>query len=287
MKFSLYKHYGAKNSAPVFEAFAQGLARHGHEIVYHDDSADVAVIWSVLWKGRMIANRDIWQLFQQSQRPVVVLEVGALSRGQTWRLGINGIGLASAVYGRGQSLQRAQDLGLCELATFPERGKYVLITLQQSQSLQWQGMPPVLDWLSSVVQKIKQQCDLDIVVRPHPRQKIDQDIPDVILQHPRPMPGSYDDFDFDQALANAWCLISWSSNTSIEAGLRGVPVITGPDSLAAPIGTWQLDNVGSLQPIAADVRERWIADLVYHEWRLSELAQGVPISTLISRLESI
>ena len=69
MKFSLYTNHGALNSKPVFEAFAKSLVDAGHSVMYnepyrvfdHYDSYDVAVIWSVLWNGRMSPNQAIWE----------------------------------------------------------------------------------------------------------------------------------------------------------------------------------------------------------------------------------
>ena len=93
MKFKLYKNYGALNSVPVFEAFANGVRACGHEIV--EDSEDVAVIWSVLWNGRMAGNQQIYNACVKQNKPVVVIEVGNLKRGLTWRISeghINGIG---------------------------------------------------------------------------------------------------------------------------------------------------------------------------------------------------
>jgi hypothetical protein len=81
MIFSLYNKFGALNSRPVFDAIAHGLQRHGHNVVYHDDSADVAVIWSQLWAGRMQPNKSVWDLYKKSNRPVLVAEVGAIQRG--------------------------------------------------------------------------------------------------------------------------------------------------------------------------------------------------------------
>ena len=49
MKFSLWTDYGALNSRLVFDAFANSLNDAGHTVVYNDSSADVDVIWSVLF----------------------------------------------------------------------------------------------------------------------------------------------------------------------------------------------------------------------------------------------
>jgi hypothetical protein len=54
------------------------------------DNADVAVIWSVLWRGRMEQYKKIWDRYRSQGKPVVV-EVGGLRRNKSFKIGINGI----------------------------------------------------------------------------------------------------------------------------------------------------------------------------------------------------
>ena len=92
MRFGIFNKFGALNSQPVFEAFELGLKQLGLEYQSHDVNADVAVIWSQVWAGRMQGNQQVWQYFRNNHRPVVVLEVGLLDRGKTWKVGVNGTG---------------------------------------------------------------------------------------------------------------------------------------------------------------------------------------------------
>jgi len=91
MKFSLFTENGAQNSKPVFDAFATSLHSAGHTVTVNDWDCDVAVIWSVLWFGRMAGNQKVWEHFRAINKPVIVLEVGGIQRGTTWKVGINGI----------------------------------------------------------------------------------------------------------------------------------------------------------------------------------------------------
>ena len=71
----------------MFDAFAISLVDNGHTVVYNDNTADVDVIWSVLFNGRMAGNKAIWE----NKKPTIVLEVGGINRGVTWKVGLNGI----------------------------------------------------------------------------------------------------------------------------------------------------------------------------------------------------
>ena len=88
MKFKIWEEYGALNSRPVFSAFKESVKSAGHVIldsVRTVDDADIHVIWSVLFHGRMSRNKDIWKSCIRKNKPIIVLEVG----GQTYHLTIN------------------------------------------------------------------------------------------------------------------------------------------------------------------------------------------------------
>jgi len=88
MKISVFPDYGSLNSKPVFDAFIENLRNNqeNFQINKWDNSTDVAVIWSVLWRGRMEQNKKIWDEFKSSGKPVVVLEVGGIKRNLSWKM---------------------------------------------------------------------------------------------------------------------------------------------------------------------------------------------------------
>ena len=91
MKFSLWTNYGAINSKPVFDAFRTGCHSLGYATVDNSNDADVDVIWSVLFNGRMAQNQLVWKNAHGKKKPVIVLEVGGIQRGTTWKVGLNGV----------------------------------------------------------------------------------------------------------------------------------------------------------------------------------------------------
>ncbi len=99
MKFSLWTQYGALNSSPVFDAFRKGAQSLGFTCTDNTTDSDVDVIWSVLFHGRMAPNRGIWEKNKITGKPTVVLEVGGIKRGTTWKIGLNGINRKYIVMG--------------------------------------------------------------------------------------------------------------------------------------------------------------------------------------------
>ena len=242
-------------------------------------SADVAVIWSQLWTGRMAPNRAVWDEFSASGRPVIVLEVGQLNRGVTWKIGINGVN-ARGWFGEGIEPERAKKLAV-RLQPW-HQGDHILIAMQRSDSEQWAGLPPAQQWLDQTIARIREHTDRAIVVRPHPRQKLQPKM-GVKFQTPLPLRGTYDEFDFRSTLSNAWAVVNENSGPGSQAVLDGVPAFVGAYSMAAPVAN--LDYALIEKPRMPD-RTAWLDELCHTEWTLGEIATGGPIGRLLGRLQS-
>jgi hypothetical protein len=277
MKISLFNNFGALNSVPVFAAFEQGLLACGIQCSHHDMGTDVAVIWSHLWAGRMKHNQDIWKTFRRDGRNVIVLEVGMLQRGRTWKMGLNGVN-RRAWFGQGQQENRTQKLGI-HLKPW-QQGQNIVIAVQRSDSEQWNGLPASNEWVDQTVRTIRASTDRPIVVRPHPRQNISS-VSGVTIRRPRQLANTYDSFDFDAELANAWCVINENSAPGCLSVIAGVPAFVGIDSLAAPVANMSLADIE--KPWMPD-RTAWIETIAHTEWTTEELASGYPIQRMLSRL---
>ena len=64
MKIEIWPDYGPLNSKPIFKAFINSLKKAGETLYVNKEAdADVAVIWSVLWRGRMANSKRIWDRY--------------------------------------------------------------------------------------------------------------------------------------------------------------------------------------------------------------------------------
>ena len=113
MKINVIKKFGPLNSAPVFDAFIKSLQASGEKVLINaSEKCDVAVIWSVLWYGRMAPNKTVWDEAQRQGKPVIVLEVGGIKRGTTWKVGLNGINREANFGPKGNNFHRCAKLGI-------------------------------------------------------------------------------------------------------------------------------------------------------------------------------
>lgn len=281
MKFSLWTNYGAQNSKPVFDAFAHSLVAAGHTVVWNDPVCDVDIIWSVLFAGRMAQNKSIWERAVAQSKPVIVLEVGGIKRGTTWKVGLNGINRDAYFSESGHNSSRADALGL-RLKPWRTDGKYILICGQHDKSLQWKNMPAMSSWIMETIEEIQKHTDRPIIFRPHPRcplPHIENEFKNVTRQNPVKISGTYDDFNMN--FKNIWATVSWSSNPGIHSVIEGVPAFVGPSSLAYPVSMHSLELI---ETPSFPERRQWLNDYAHTEYTIEEIAQGIPLKYLTSKL---
>jgi hypothetical protein len=267
MIFDFYNNFGALNSPPIFEAFKLGLEKHGHKVTHHSGNGDVAVIWSVLWYGRMSANFPIWQKYRNQNKPVIVLEVGALRRDITWKIGLNGINLGSYIINGNKDNSRINSFGL-KLNDW-HQGNNIIICGQHDKSHQWNDNKPMDQWVTNTVNELRKHTTRPIKLRPHPRCPI-RNVTNVKIDTSMP---------FREELDDAWAVINWNSNPGIESIIHGVPAFVGPTSLASPVANLQLSQIEN--PIRPD-RQQWFNNLAWTEWTADEMSTGIPQEYIIA-----
>ena len=282
MKFNLRRQYGALNSSPVFDAFHAGAVALGHDVVTNSNDG-IDVIWSVLWHGRMAGNQAIWERNIQQGKPTVVLEVGGIKRGTTWKVGLNGINRDGDCLPSGNDSTRASLLGL-DLKPWRTKGNFILICGQHDKSLQWQKMPRMSNWVLDTIKNIQKHTNKSIVFRPHPRcplPDIEKEFKNVYRQVPTKLIGTYD--DFDMKFDNIHATISYSSNPGIHSIINGVPAFVGPSSLAYDVAN-DIDFLHDIEEPYMGDRQQWLNDYAHTEWTVEEISQGLPLKLLTSKL---
>lgn len=291
MIFCLYTDHGALNSQPVFQAFAQSAIDAGHKVIYnepyrvmdHYDNYDVAVIWSVLWYGRMSKNKQIWDISRRQDKPVIVLEVGGIKRNNTWKVGLNGINRDAFFGDTGNNEHRANLLRL-KLQPWRKDGEHILICGQHERSWQWNDMPRMSKWVMNTIEEIQQHTSRPICFRPHPRcplPEIEHQYKNVYRQEPRKLSSDRYDDNYDLDFTNTWATISWNSNPGVHSVLAGVPAFTGASSLAYEVANSDLSQIEN--PVMPD-RTQWLNDYAWTEFSIKEIKAGIPLKRLTKAL---
>lgn len=235
-------------------AAIQSLTDKGFAVSADNYDADIAIIWSVLWAGRMSRNQQVYQHFRSRNRPVICIEVGALQRGVTWKIALDNVN-ARGYYGHTQNLDwdRPDKLRI-KLKTNTHTWNRVLVAGQHNQSLQLEGVDQV-SWILEQIQQIP--SDKQIVVRPHPRCALDKNrFPkSVVWETPKKLANTYDNFDMHWDFDS---VINYNSGPGIQSVIAGVPAIVDSSSLAY--------NVVD--------REQWLVEICHTEYTVEEIKGG-------------
>lgn len=279
MKISLFNQYGALNSPPIFDAFKSGAMACGDRVSHHDMDADVGVIWSMLFAGRMAQNREPYEHFDKC----LIIEVGQLLRNETWRLSYNsvnrsGIFANDVTYDSETSRYNTVFKDRIPLKDWKKDGEFIVIATQRPDSQQWVNMPTTEHWVSRMIENVREYSERPIVIRPHPRDKltdynfIAEKYPGVYFSVPQYYHDSGDKVDFPELLKRTHIVINHSSGPVVDALLNGVPVICSEESFGWDMST-EMSNIET--PNYPD-RMDWIEKLSYTEWFPEEIAAGIP-----------
>ena len=278
MRVGIFDQYGALNSKPVFSAVRAGLDRNGIAHASMDMNADTAVIWSVLWQGRMTHNKAVYEHYRAQKKPVIIVDVGALYRGNTWKISANNI-TADGYYGHQENLDldRPRKLSI-SLATQIQPNPYILIAAQHQQSLQVENVS-MESWIQQQIAQIKEVTDMPIHVRPHPRCRlqIDQLPMGVKYEIPQKLTNTYDSFDMH---FDCHAVLNYNSGPGIQSAISGTRPVVDSTSLAYPVSV-------SIQDIEKSYnidRDQWLIEICHTEYTLDEIQKGTWVKRLAPAL---
>jgi len=280
MKISYFENQTAQKSEPVWQAFLAACKKLGIEPVADSLDCDCAVIWSVLWRGRMAKNQEIYQHYRKLNKPVFILEVGSLIRGKTWKVSVNNI-TSKGIYANKENFiaNRDKKLGLRMYDFRPNTHKPILIAGQHDQSLQWTYSGNCRDWIREKIREIRKYSDQEIVVRPHPRNYFNENFGvKVTVDTPIKISGTYDQYNlnFDYR-----AVINFNSGVGLQSAINGCPVICDESSLAYEV-SHILSNLD--KPTIID-RSNWFHSILHTEWTIEEIGEGIPLKRLLSKVD--
>ena len=282
MKLAYFPEAVARNGTAVLDAVLDSAQFKGLSLSENDLDADVAVIWSVLWNGRMAANQAVYQHYRSQGKPVIVLDVGALYRNETWKLAVNNIN-ATGYYGHLENLDWDRPRKL-EVSVAMSYGSDpgIVIAAQHTRSEQVAKMGSMEQWISDQVSILKQNTDRPIRIRPHPRCSLDSALLPlgVEIERPQRVAETYDSFNlrFD-----CHAIVNYNSGPGIQAAIAGVRPLVDCSSLAYPVS---IDYADIEKPYDID-RDTWLVQICHTEYTIDELRRGTWFKRIEPALTSL
>jgi hypothetical protein len=259
----------AMNSGPVMSAVLDCLQGCGIQTQENSMTSDAAVIWSVLWHGRMQANQQVYEHYRAQGKPVIIIEIGALYRGNTWKISVNNI-TSQGYYGHLNNLDWDRPAKLkISLATQLMPKPNIIIAAQHDRSLQVAGVD-MSDWVKTTIGILRNNTDRPITIRPHPRCRLmlNNLPPGVTIEPPKKLANTYDSYDMH---FDCHAVVNYNSGPGIQAAIAGVRPVVEFSSLAYPVGVGFADIE---QPYTKD-RELWLTQICHTEYTVEELQRGI------------
>lgn len=255
MKIAIVASRATHHSAHAV-AMRAGLARHGigASIIPANTvtDADVVVCWG--WrKGK--AYRD-------EGRDVLVMERGYLGDRFSWTsLGWNGLN-GRAAWPEPQDRGERFALHFEELLRpWKRRDGYALIIGQVLGDAALSDCD-ILRWYMDARSAMRRR-GFEVWFRPHP-ESINKG------HHLGPLAHLIIGGSLADALAGAAVVVTWNSNTGVDAALAGVPVITCDDgAMARSVSASGLDG-----DLVTPDREDWLRRMAWRQWNLDEITSG-------------
>lgn len=241
--------------------------------------SDAAVIWSALFHGRMAKNRQVYEHYRRENKPVIIVEIGALYRGNTWKIAVNNV-TAQGYYGHTENLDwdRPRRLKISLAQQLNPRPNIVL-ALQHSRSLQTANIANMTEWVRSTLQQLREHTDRHITIRPHPRcvTPLFALPPGVSIEQPQKLANTYDSFDMH---FDCHAVVNYNSGPGIQAGIAGARPVVDASSLAAPVAVSYADIE---KPYDCD-RDTWLTEICHTEYTVEEIQKGLWLKRLENAL---
>jgi hypothetical protein len=267
----------ALNGGPPMTAMLSALRTAGIEPQERSLDSDALLIWSALWSGRMAANEPIYRHYRSQGKPVIIIDIGALNRGTTWKVAVNNIN-ATGYYGHLDNLDWDRPRKMNLKLRMPANSKsHIVIAAQHTQSEQLAGVD-LNKWIHAQIQLIKHNTDRPIHIRPHPRCSLNTaGFAGVKIESPNRVSNTYDSFDLG---LECHAIVNYNSGPGIQSAIAGVRPIVDMSSLAYPVGVGFADLE---QPYNTN-RDLWLTQISHTEYTVPELEQGLWLKRIESAL---
>ena len=227
--------------------------------------ADIAVVFGVhknqvpiSWpRGKIIARQ------RACGGDVIVLETGYIKRGDGpddyYAAGFNGLNGRAYFNNENMPTDRADELGVV-LQPIRYGGKKILLCGQVPQDASVDHID-IMRWLHAARDEIKKRTDREILFKPHPKAPIG------------PIAGcGYTTRPLIEAIQDCSSVVTFNSNSAVEAVIEGVPVFAfDRGSMAWDVANTSWDDI--IYPLHGD-RRQWLNDLAYAQWTPTEMREG-------------
>lgn len=233
------------------------------ELTHFEDyqPSDVAVVMGVHKRAvpRSFPRGKVIEEQKKRGLDVIILETGYINRGDEpdnhYAAGWNGLNGRADFKNKACPADRAKKL--VSLKDW-NPGSNIVVCGQ----VPWDAAVEHTDhreWLQKIVRAIFMVTDRPVIFRPHPKAKLP------------PIEGTiYSTRPLAQDLEDAYCCVTFNSNSGVEAVIAGVPTITMDKGAMA----WEVTSHSLSDMQYMPDRQQWLNNLCYSQWTPEEMRNG-------------
>lgn len=273
----------------VLESFAKGC---GGDITNSGNTNryDCAVIFGSYKKDRGKSAHQGKGKIIESGMPYIQLETQLIGRPidtafhTEFRVGVNGFLWDDAKWGfehitTNRSKKVFERNGYDPSIDWKANGDYILLCMQKVGDASLRGAD-VFAWTEQSVNQIRQYTDKKIIIRPHPLYRksaqhntLKEKVLAVADVHWQESDVTKPNFTpIAEQLKNAWCTVTYSSGTGIDAVINGVPnVACDTGSMAYDVSSKEIAEIEN--PYRGDKTE-WCNRVAHCQWSIDEFESG-------------
>ena len=276
-----YKH--------VLESFAKGcngkITNSGNI-----DNFDCAVIFGSYKKERGRSTHQGKGKIIESGMPYIQLETQLIGRPidtafhNEFRVGVNGFLWDDADWGfehieHDRSKKVFERNGYDPHIPWKQDGDHILLCMQKVGDASLRGQD-IFTWTEDTVKILRNHTERQIIVRPHPlyrKKNRHSECKERVIEYSNVVwqetDLTKDGFvPIQQQLDNAWCTITYTSGSGIDAVLQGVPNIAcDSGSMVYDVSSKELSEVE--HPYTGDKTE-WANKIAHCQWNIEEFESG-------------
>jgi hypothetical protein len=270
------------------------------------DACDIAVQFGVA-KDRVTDHHVTRQSIKKQAKHIIYVETPVLGRTinnkndyEYYRIGIDGFLNDQGLYHDDlpvymqRSIAMRQDLDIPEFPGWKNHLQgHILILLQLPGDASLRGQS-LSEWLIDTVDRLRKLGDRRILIRLHPTMsqksiaEFMSEITPLILKNYNKL--SWSDgktSTLAQDLGGAGLAVTYSSGSSVDAILKGVPVVCcDPGCLAYPVATHWIEDIDSLNLPPVHSVTNWLDQLCMSQWTAAEMRRGDVWKHYVSVIEN-
>jgi len=273
----------------VLHSFAKGC---GGEITNSGNTSgyDCAVIFGSYKKERGRSQHQGKGKIIESGIPYVQLETQLIGRPidtafhNEFRVGVSGFLWDDAKWGfehieSDRSMKVFDRNGYDPAVSWKHDGDYILLCMQKVGDASLRGTD-VFSWTEKTVNQIRQHTDRKIIIRPHPlyrKSSLHNALKETVLAisdvHWQEADVTKPDFiPIAEQLEHAWCTVTYSSGTGIDAVINGTPnVACDKGSMVYDVSSTDISEIEN--PYRGDKSE-WANKIAHCQWSIEEFESG-------------